>query len=98
MPTKRRPGVRSTRAWTVLSLLVSAGCGAPVERNDPVALEKVPPLVLKKAQEALPGVRFERAWHEVENGQEVYELRGRNTRGQTHEIEVTPAGQVLDRE
>ena len=79
-----------------LVLLLIGGCGKktpdPVEL---VPLERVPDPVMKAAREKLPDVRFETAWKAREEGQEVYEVRGKTAKGKIFEVEVTPDGTVV---
>lgn len=84
-----------TLCMTVLT--VSSGCSKPVgERKQPIALAKVPSELLKVAQEKFPDVVFDTAFTEVEDGQPVYELKGKSKTGKAYEVEVTKDGKILN--
>ena len=59
-------------------------------------LDKVPPSVVKVAEEKLPGVKFDSAYKETKDGKEVYELRGKTKEGKIRDVEVTADGKVLE--
>jgi uncharacterized membrane protein YkoI len=75
-----------------------AGCGPrpAVEPAPSIALEKIPPEIMAKAKERLPGVEFERAWVETEDGTTAYEIRGRDDDGKTRELKINAQGEVLE--
>jgi uncharacterized membrane protein YkoI len=77
------------------ALLVSFGCGDTRENDVPIPFEKVPPELLKVAQEKFPDVKFDSAYKETKDGQEVYEVRGKTKQGKIREVEVTADGKVL---
>lgn len=79
-------------------LLVTSGCGEILEPTEMVPIEKLPDPVLKTAQEKLPDVKFDTAWkeHEQEDGEEVFEVRGKTKSGKTRDIKVTASGKVLE--
>jgi hypothetical protein len=72
-------------------LVLAVGCGGQEKTKTPVPLEQVPEAVMKVAKEKLPDVKFERAAKEP-NGD--YELIGKDKKGKTREIDVSPSGQV----
>jgi hypothetical protein len=71
-------------------LVLVVGCGGQ-EKKEPVPLDLVPETVMKVAKEKLPDVKFERAAKEP-NGD--YELIGKDKKGKTREIDISPSGQV----
>src|SRR5690348_16612006 len=78
--------------------LIGGGCGkrpAPPSTPPLIPLDQVPESVMKAAREKLPDVRFETAWKAREDGQEVYEVRGKAANGKLFEVEVTPDGTVV---
>jgi len=81
--------------WLVLLLALLCSCDkAPAPRhNDVVALDQLPPAVLKAAQAKLPEVKFETAW-KTESGE--YEVRGKAKTGKIHDVKVSEAGDVLE--
>ena len=79
-------------------LLAISGCGEILEPTEMVPVEQLPDPVLKTAQEKLPDVKFDTAWkeHEQEDGEEVFEVRGKTKSGKTRDIKVTASGKVLE--
>jgi uncharacterized membrane protein YkoI len=79
-------------------LILAAGCGKSLENVEMVPVEKLPEPVIKTANEKLPGVKFDTAWKEPEkqNGEDVYEVRGKTTNGKTRDIKVSASGTVLE--
>lgn len=85
----------------ILTLVLLNGCGkneSPRQPVEMVPLDSVPNVVMEAARKQLPNVKFETAWKEKEAGREVYEIRGRTPSGKTEEVEITPAGEVLEAE
>lgn len=76
---------------SILVALVLVGCGAPVTQRDPVSLDQVPEVVMKTARAKLPGVTFTRA---VVQPSGNYEILGKDAKGRTREVQVTPTGEV----
>lgn len=64
------------------------------EVEDEIPLSEVPENVKKAALAAVPGIVFEEASRETEDGTLVYELEG-EADGKEYEIEVTEAGEVI---
>jgi hypothetical protein len=87
--------VRRLGLLAAVGLLTAAGCGATTPPDEVVPLDKVPPLIMKKAQETLPGYTFTGAWRKIEDGKDVFEVRGKNKKGQTREVEISPQGEVV---
>lgn len=77
----------------VLLLLVAdcGGCGS--EKAENVPLDKVPEPAIKSAKEKLSDVKFEQAW-KTRNGN--YEVRGKDKNGKVRDIQVKPAGEVVE--
>ncbi|HEV7226298.1 MAG TPA: hypothetical protein VGN42_26560 [Pirellulales bacterium] len=63
-----------------------------------VPIGEVPAPVLESAKKKLPDVKFDTAWkeHEKEDGEEVFEVRGKTKGGKTRDIKVTASGKVLE--
>jgi hypothetical protein len=77
-------------AWVLLFVVAPIGCSCNQDRKkELVPLDQVPEAVMKTANEKLPEVKFERALKEP-NGD--YELIGKDKRGKTWEIDVSPDG------
>ena len=70
------------------------GCGSadkpPLRENLPVT--RVPASALKTVQAKFPDTRFDHAWT-LPNGR--IQVRGKNKAGKIHEIEMSPAGEIL---
>jgi hypothetical protein len=79
----------------VFLLLTVCGCGESVERMEPVPLDKLPPGAMESAAKAVPGVQFDRARKIKFNGQDAYEIVGKDKRGKVREVEVSPSGEVM---
>jgi hypothetical protein len=77
-------------------LLLVCGCGESGERVEPVPLDKLPPGSMEAAAKAVPGVQFDRARKTKLNGQDVYEIIGKDKRGKTREVGVSPEGKVME--
>lgn len=58
-----------------------------------VPLEQVPEPFVKKAKETLPDVKFDHA-RKLPNGN--YEIRGKMKNGKVREVELNPAGEVVE--
>ncbi len=87
--------MRGMKAFAVAILFVS-GCGEEVESLEPVALDKLPAGSLEAAAKSVPGVKFDRARKAKFNGQDAFEIIGKDRRGKVREVEVSTSGQVLD--
>ena len=79
-----------------LLLLAALGSGEEVEHLDPVPLDKLPAGSVEAAAKALPDVKFDRARKAKFNGQDAFEIIGKDGRGKTREVEVSTEGKVLD--
>ncbi len=58
-----------------------------------VRLEDVPEALVKKSRETLPDVKFDHA-RKLPNGN--YEIRGKARNGKVREVELNPAGTVVE--
>ena len=78
-------------------LCLACGCSKGEKPTSPdiISLEQVPEVVMKAAKEKLPDVKFDSAWKAKEDGQEVYEIRGKTSAGKVFEVEVSPDGTVV---
>jgi hypothetical protein len=52
--------------------------------------------VLETARKTLPGLKFDTAYKMKVQGKDAYELRGKDKRGKSREVEVSPSGEVLE--
>lgn len=86
------------RPWMLAAALLAAiGCEGPEpQREQTLPIDQVPAPALAAAKKALPGYQFEVAFKIKVDGREALELRGRDRRGKTREVEVTPEGEVLE--
>ena len=81
------------RCLLLLAVLI-CGCGESLGegKKEPVALNKVPPAVMKAAKEKLPDIQFDSAF---KTSKGIYEVRGKATNGKIREVEVNEAGEVI---
>jgi hypothetical protein len=77
-------------------LAAAGGCGETVERAEGVPLDQMPRDIMKVANKTLPGIKFNLARKIKVNGQEAYEIQGKDRRGKIREVEVSTAGKVLE--
>ena len=84
-------------ASVFVTVAMSAGCSESVieGRKQPLAMDKVPPEIMKIAQEKYPELTFETAFTEVEDGKPVYELKGKTKEGKIREVEITRDGKIM---
>ncbi|CAI8942384.1 conserved protein of unknown function [Methylocaldum szegediense] len=98
-PKERRVLIMRFVICGLLYLAALAGCessGSSTEKNIP--LNQVPPAVRATADRALPGVQWKTAKTETENGQQIYEMKGRDSADRAVEVEVTPDGTLVEAE
>ncbi len=90
--------VKSFALGVLLSLVASVfpGCGETLEAPEPVAMQNVPESVMQVAVKTMPGVRFEHAWKITVDGKEAFEMKGKDKRGKTCEVEVSSSGEVIE--
>jgi hypothetical protein len=87
--------------WLLLLALVVGGLAALVigsgaysqSKAEVVPLDQVPEPFVKTAKETLPEVRFDHA-RKLPNGN--YEIQGKGKNGKVREVEVNPAGEVVE--
>jgi uncharacterized membrane protein YkoI len=81
-----------------LSLLVPSGCSQATTdiETGTVALDHIPAAVMEVARKELPGVKFEHALKFKQDGEDVYEIKGKTSAGKRCEIEVSASGKVLE--
>lgn len=89
--------MRARTALLAMTLLASVwGCGEDVVRLEPVPLDRLPARSLEAARKKLPEVAFDRARKTKFNGQDAYEIIGKDKRGKIREVEVSTTGEVLE--
>jgi hypothetical protein len=79
-------------AALLLSLALLVGCKGE-DRSADIPLTEVPQAVMKTAREKLPDVTFEQAWKTPKGN---YEVRGKTRTGKVRDIQITPAGDVVE--
>jgi hypothetical protein len=77
------------------TLLAAVGCGEAGERPERVDFDQVPANLKEIAAKTLPAVKFDSAYKINEDGQEIYEIRGKEKGGKIREVEITPDGKVV---
>ena len=68
------------------------------EVKKPLPLEQVPPVVMKAAKEAGPGLTFFAAYSGTYQGKASIEVKGKTRSGQIKEFEISPDGKLLGTE
>jgi hypothetical protein len=78
-----------------IALALNAPAGA-AEREKEISLKDVPAAVRATADKAVPNAKWEKAEQEVENGQPIYELKGKvPDKNREFEVEATPDGKLI---
>jgi hypothetical protein len=82
---------------TMVAAMGFSGFGSAPARGDdePVDLAKVPAVVRKAAEKAVPGIKLMEATKGTEEGQTTYTLSGVDAKGNDAEVEVTPEGKIV---
>ncbi len=81
------------------TVLILAAIGCDKERHEdarPVPFDQVPPKIVEVARKKLPGIEFNQAFKIDGDGQEIYEVRGKDKRGKIREVEVSRDGEVIE--
>lgn len=85
-------------------LLALTGCESelpPGNVRQTVEIGTLPAVVSKAAAKALPMVKFEDAWKNVDRETKAlhsYEVRGRDKNGKVREVRVSTTGDILEME
>jgi uncharacterized membrane protein YkoI len=81
----------------VLSFVALAcDCEKEPTADQIVPMEQVPPKVMEAARKELPGYTFDTVYKMKIEGNDAYEVRGKNKRGKVREVEVSATGEVLE--
>ena len=81
------------RRLLVIVLLVCGCSERLVEgKKEVIPLDKVPPAVMRAAQDKLPDIKFDSA---LKTSKGLYEVRGKAKSGKIQEVEVTESGMVV---
>ena len=77
-----------------LLAVVVCGCGESLGegKKEIVAMDKVPPAVMKAAKDKLPDIKFDSV---LKTSKGLYEVRGKSSNGKIREVEVNEAGEVV---
>ena len=84
------------RRFLLLPVLMAvAGCGQSgvTEHRTAITIDRVPSNVLKIAQDKFPDIKFDEAW---KHDTGVIEVRGKAKNGKIREVEVSPAGEIVE--
>jgi len=85
---------RGTASRTALAIVLLVGfVGCAEAPGKPIALEEVPPSILKTSQEKLPDVKFDRAMRRADGS---YEISGKDKKGKVRDVELTADGVVTE--
>jgi hypothetical protein len=79
----------------VLSLAVILGCEGPPPADQVVPAEQVPANVMEVAKKQLPGLTVTTVYKMKVDGKDAFEIRFKDKRGKTREVEVSATGDVL---
>ena len=96
--------LRRAAAALLLAAFLATGCESELPAGNvrqTLTLAEIPPAVMKAAAGALPKVKFEDAWKNVDRTTKTlhsYEVRGRTANGKVREVRVSPAGDILETE
>ena len=72
------------------------GCENEPKADQVVPLDQVPPNLLEIAKKELPGYTFDTVYKMKVDGNDAYEIRGKNKDGKSREVEVSITGEVLE--
>lgn len=84
---------RTTAVLVGTLALAAPVCGAD---EDEIPLAQVPAVVRRGADKAVPDAKWTKSFKTTEDDETVFELVGRDSKGREVEIELTPAGKVLE--
>ncbi len=86
------------RRPTIAAIVVAGllGCESRPTADQVVPLDQVPPALMEIARKQLPDITFDTAYKMKVDGQDAYELRGKNKQGKTREVELSATGEVLE--
>jgi hypothetical protein len=76
-------------------LVVACGCENEPKSDEVIPIADVPVKILNVAKKELPGYTFDTAFKMKIEGKDAYEVRGKNSRGKTREVEIAVDGKVL---
>ena len=88
--------MRIKTALLACLLMTAWGCGEEVVRLESVPFDQLPPGSMEAATKALPEVKFTEVHKAKFNGQDAFEIRGKDKRGKIREVEVSTSGQILE--
>jgi hypothetical protein len=73
-------------------LVAVSGC-SEASKAERLAIDDVPDNLMTIAKDKLPGVTFDQA---IVKSNGVYEIIGKDNKGKTREIELSPEGEVVE--
>jgi hypothetical protein len=91
--------VRTLATGLLIAALFQPGCAAPKPAasggEEKIEIADVPAGVLEAARKQQPGVEFQWAKKDWQDGVLVYKVQGESNEGKIHEVQVTAAGEVV---
>lgn len=81
------------RVWLVLSLMLLGCTSKP--KDEMVSTDQVPPAAVQAAEQLYPGFKATQVWKVEQEGETVYEFRGKAGDGKSHETTISASGKVL---
>ena len=61
-----------------------------------LSVDQVPKAALEAAKKKLPGYQFKSFYSKMLDNQKIFEIRGTNSKGEIHEVEVNAEGKILE--
>ncbi len=71
------------------------GCENEPKSDEVIPIADVPAKIMDVAKKELPGYNFDTAFKMKIDGKDAYEVRGKNNKGKTREVEIATDGEVL---
>ena len=81
------------RFLPVLLLAIIVGCSEAPSKAERLTVADVPEKLMTIAREKLPGVNFDQV---IRKSSGIYEIIGKDDQGKVREIELTPAGEIVE--
>lgn len=79
-----------------IALSALAGCEGRPKADQVIPVDQVPPNLMEIAKKELPGYTFDTVYKMKVDGEDAYEIRGKNKDGKVREVEVSASGKVLE--
>jgi len=77
-------------------ILVAAGCESEPRKDPVVPHDQIPAPAMASVSKQMRGYRFHIAYKIKVDGEDAYEIHGKNKQGDIREIDVSPSGEILE--